>query len=88
MESSFVFGFIVGGVLTAVIGSAFTWGIITMARRSIKDETKTERESLLKTSQDANAIARARLEAQQQIASRLEEIEHNMTSGYAKVQST
>ena len=77
----FIYGFIVGGILTAIIGSGFVWMIMKM----IATRHSAETGELFQSSLKANMIAQSRLEQQNRIADKLEEIAQNMVSGDAKV---
>lgn len=77
----FIYGFIVGGILTAIIGSGFIW----MTLKVISIRNSAEAGELLQSNLKANLIAQNRLEQQNRIADKLEEIAQNMVSGDAKV---
>jgi len=77
----FIYGFIVGGILTAISGSGFIW----MTLKVISIRNSSESGELLQSNLKANLIAQSRLEQQNRIADKLEEIAQNMVSGDAKV---
>jgi esterase/lipase len=86
--SSFVIGFILGGTLTAIIGSGFIWGILVIANKKLSTKDETRYKEAKTSAIRANEIAELRLKQQETIATQLEEIAHNMISGFAKVQQT